>query len=170
MGGAEQAGRLRRRRRAGMLNVAGQPQKSGGCGKYWDPPRGYRLPMNSLWNLQPIEVMNDLRPFIHPDDAHRDYLLGWNHFAWYRGYASALKPKRILEIGCRRGYSCLAMLAGHPETNEIVACDNECFGCSLEEARANVKSFNPLVAFTACKIDTQRVAALPTEGRFELIH
>lgn len=94
--------------------------------------------------FEKLPILEQLMPFVHPEDANADYMLSGQCYEWYAGYAAALKPKSILEIGTRRGYSLLAMLfgagmtgpdeSGHYErgsVEEVAVIDNESYGVKL---------------------------------------
>jgi SAM-dependent methyltransferase/predicted O-methyltransferase YrrM len=82
--------------------------------------------------FQKQPILAELMPFVHPEDANADYMLSGNCYEWYAGYAAALKPKSILEIGTRRGYSLLAMLLSCDTVEEIAVLDNESYGVKLD--------------------------------------
>ena len=48
-------------------------------------------------------------------------------FEPYYLLAAMFKPKKILEIGTRRGYSLIAMFKGYPQVEFIWSCDNESY-------------------------------------------
>ena len=120
------------------------------------------------FSRQPI--CDRLLPFIHPDDVLSDYVHCGNYYEWYAGYASALRPRRVLEIGSRRGYSLAAMLLACDEIQEVVAFDNESYGVTVAELRANVARLKHRASVTAFAMDTQRIDRLPVDGVFDLIH
>ena len=49
---------------------------------------------------------------LHRDDATAEYIVENNTYTWYHAIAEYYRPRRIGEIGSRRGYSLKAMMAG----------------------------------------------------------
>jgi predicted O-methyltransferase YrrM len=58
----------------------------------------------------------------------------------YNYLGKIFKPKSILEIGTRRGYSLVAMTKDNPSIEFVISCDNESYiEDSQTEAEANIK-------------------------------
>ncbi|MFM9962422.1 MAG: methyltransferase domain-containing protein [Planctomycetaceae bacterium] len=121
-------------------------------------------------NFSRQQILDRLLPLIHPDDARSDYVSCGTYYEWYAGYAAALRPRRVLEIGSRRGYSLAAMLLACDEIQEVVSLDNESYGIAVTELRETLARLNHAASLTTFAVDTQRIGRLPVAGQFDLIH
>lgn len=63
-------------------------------------------------------------PHIHEVDRRQTTWTGSNYYQLYAALTKIVKPKRMLEVGVRLGFSAIAMLAGHP-IEDITGIDNE---------------------------------------------
>jgi len=54
---------------------------------------------------------------------------GFNDFCFEAYYAIGylFRPRTVLEIGTRRGYSLVALCKGHKDTQYVLSCDNESY-------------------------------------------
>jgi predicted O-methyltransferase YrrM len=98
------------------------------------------------------------------------------YFADYAGMARKYKPKRILEIGVRYGYTGLVFvhaikkLRGSPNV-EYVGLDDESYhGGSNVRANANFQTVFPNVPMQARTWNTITMGLPPDIGTFDLIH
>lgn len=121
-------------------------------------------------NFSRQQILDRLRPLIHADDARSDYVHCGNYYEWYASYAATLRPRRVLEIGSRRGYSLAAMLLACDEIHDVVSLDNESYGVTVSELRENLARLNHRASLTTFALDTQRIDRLPVAGMFDLIH
>lgn len=79
-----------------------------------------------------------LSPYVHPDDQREEYVTSPKNYPWYRYYAEIKKPKAILEIGVRRGYSIISMCLGH-KPDHVFLMDNCADGINMQEAIDGVR-------------------------------
>lgn len=112
-----------------------------------------------------------LTPLLAPEDRGVDFAVSPEYYDWYAVYASTWKPKRILEIGSRYGYSALAMVWGSDTIKELVLIDNGSYGVPVEAAvKTIVKGAGrPLRIHTRAE-DTQKMTNIGEWGKFDLIH
>lgn len=108
------------------------------------------------------------RSKVEPVFNNEFYNVNGNYREWYAGYAKALEPKRVLEIGVLRGDSCIALLQGFPSIEHFELYDWEKEG-PLSEAIANIRRHSQ-ATITAHPGDTQQLAELGETGLFDLIH
>jgi predicted O-methyltransferase YrrM len=99
-----------------------------------------------------------------------------NYYEWYVLWAALMRPARILEIGVLYGWSIMAMLAGHPATQEVVLVDDGLMKVLPGEAAIRISNFRARVGHTTpllikpVLLNTLGVNSLPVNGKFDIIH
>ena len=120
------------------------------------------------------KVVDSIRELMHPyflgGEAASDYARSDNYYEWYFTYAQGIRPRRVLEIGVRLGYSAIAMVLGYPGLGELVLFDDASYGHSVLDAAQNIRRAAGSVRIIAHHLDTQAVRSLPARGEFDLIH
>jgi len=111
----------------------------------------------------------DFRTIAKADDPLRALFDQWvDYYRMKEALARAIKPKRILEIGVRYGYSAAAMLAGAPRAEYCgIDLDAPAYGGGtdgLEFSRKHLPASASLL-----REDTQKLTSLPG-GFYDLIH
>ncbi len=82
-----------------------------------------------------------LAKFLHRDDRGEFYIRSKNYYEWYYSYSKCIKPRSILEIGVRRGYSIFSMIQGSSMNLErILLIDNEEYGFPLSAVVTRIKA------------------------------
>src|SRR5712692_4878505 len=83
---------------------------------------------------QDIEKALDLRPtdeilrglkHTAPGDVGSDWWTSRRYYQFYVGIAALVKPKVILEIGVKLGYSLIALFRGYSGIEKMVGIDSE---------------------------------------------
>ena len=120
--------------------------------------------------MKPVPIINALLPLVHQEDRAADYIHSGTYYEWYAAYAQYFRPRRILEIGSRRGYSLAAMLLATDSIDLVVSIDNESYGVTVDELRATLSKVIATDRFSIWKLDSQQLSRLPTDERFDLIH
>lgn len=102
------------------------------------------------------DITELMRPHVRPE--HLSWVsTGGNRYEWYFTVAAIEKPRRIIEIGVRNGYSAMAMILGHaPES--IVLVDSEYDGVPLTEA---VERIGGRCDCIPLRLNSQEVEYLP---------
>jgi hypothetical protein len=120
-----------------------------------------------------------LEPCVHHGDYEADWMTGGNYYEWYYTYANILRPKYILEIGVRYGYSAMSIIAGYPGVRGCVLIDNGCGGVPVECGVSNLCRFcerywpDSSRSIVGLDRDTQKLMQLPGDlmpEKFDLIH
>ena len=119
-----------------------------------------------------------LAKFLHRDDRGELYIHSRNYYEWYYSYAFSIKPRSILEIGVRRGYSIFSMIQGsNINLERILLIDNEEYGFPLSAVVTRIKSefaFNGPDCFVAGYNSLQdyknNVNVPPMSQAFDIIH
>jgi len=111
----------------------------------------------------------DFRSIAKPDDPLRAHFDQWvDYYRMKEAVARAVRPKRILEIGVRYGYSAAALLAGYPGAEYCgIDLDVPAYGGGsdgLEFSRTHLPASAKLI-----KEDSQDLSSLPG-GFYDLIH
>lgn len=117
--------------------------------------------------LTDADVLGDL---VQPSDRDSDYILaGGNYVYWYQ-IGAAFRPRRIVEIGTRYGYSMRAITYGasHPPRDlDITVFDNEsCYGTPepLTVFEEYFKSRLDITRLRINRVDTQTLTTLGLSG------
>jgi SAM-dependent methyltransferase len=112
----------------------------------------------------------DFRSFAHPDDPLSHKFKEWvPYYQLKSAIAQAIRPKTILEIGVRYGYSAQAFLHGAPDAKYVgIDNDSDYFGGSKGALQWARDKFDPNQA-TFIKNDTQALDRLPGDS-YDLIH
>lgn len=120
----------------------------------------------SIDNIRPLM----LNYFIGEDCQCKHVICG-NYYEWYYSYARQYKPRRVLEIGVRWGYSVIAMYLGSSSIDEFFLVDSEVDGIRLDDAIWNIRRLikGDAVIKALC-VDTQKTASLGFDGMFDIIH
>jgi len=115
-----------------------------------------------------MELLGTL-PFIPGDDYTKEWFVSPRYYPFYAGLASLVKPRRIMEIGVRLGYSLTSMFRGHGWIEGIVGFDNEKYiKGSNQKAFVNLRTAGykgPL----DIRLQDSREATFP-DGMFDLVH
>ena len=118
-------------------------------------------------------VYDILEPHVHPTDVGQPYLKYEDYYGLYLDISRKVKPKVIVEIGVRFGYSAIVMLSGVDGDCSYFGFDNQSYG-EVNPNEYAAKEINKV-----CKrrseivlLDTQTVTELPgLEGiKADLIH
>ncbi len=120
--------------------------------------------------MKPVPIVDALLPLVHQDDRSADYIHSGTYYEWYAAYAQYFRPRRILEIGSRRGYSLAAMLLATNSIDRVVSIDNESYGVTVDELHATLAKVIATDRFSIWKLDSQQLSRLPTDEQFDLIH
>jgi hypothetical protein len=112
----------------------------------------------------------------HPDDWFADFYRttegARRHYAFYTQIVEELKPRSILEIGVRAGYSAYAMLRAAPDAHYVGYDLNEgTFGGEvgyLDHARTMLRENFPRANVSVMIGDSQKSASM--SRRYDLIH
>ncbi len=103
-------------------------------------------------------------------DQQSDWWESTRYYQFYAGIAALTRPKRILEVGVRLGYSLVSMLRGFDKIERIVAVDNESgVKDSQHGAKSNIRSTGYEGELVMFKDDAENFATLVPEF-FDLIH
>jgi predicted O-methyltransferase YrrM len=75
------------------------------------------------WNLTltDLEILGD---WLMPEDVGRDHIAANDNYAWYYVIGQYFKPKKMVEIGVKYGYSIKSLLGGAGDIF-VVGYDNE---------------------------------------------
>lgn len=108
-----------------------------------------------------------LQPIRQGQDAGHDYWAANNTYNWYRAIGRAVKPRRIVEIGVRFGYSLYSLVMGSLEGGqkglEAIAIDSEGYEPGSQAVAA--RAVSPLVtAYGRHVLDTNNVASLSLDS------
>ncbi|MFO7958006.1 MAG: methyltransferase domain-containing protein [Candidatus Brocadiia bacterium] len=124
--------------------------------------------------LEPDRVIARLTGLPHKDaaDLEAEWFASPDYYPYYAAVTSVVRPRRVLEVGTRLGYSLVAMWAGFPGIQRIVAVDDESdVTGSQSMAEMNLRSVGfegesePLLSDSLEALD-----ALEAYERFDLIH
>ena len=115
-------------------------------------------------------IRERMQPYFLGGEEATDYARSNNYYEWYFTYARQVRPRRVLEIGVRLGYSAIAMLLGYPGVGELVLFDDGSYGHSVQDAAKNIRRAAGSVRIVAHRLNTQAVRRLPATGKFDLIH
>ncbi|NJL38418.1 MAG: class I SAM-dependent methyltransferase [Leptolyngbyaceae cyanobacterium SM1_4_3] len=117
----------------------------------------------------------DIEPLVTEEDwlifDHKKNIASSDYYNYYYSYGKSWKPKAILEIGVRRGYSAVSMALGAgKELESFVGVDSEIdidessfFASKLLKQHTNAK-------LEFLKIDTQKDEFISNKNLFDLIH
>lgn len=87
---------------------------------------------SGIERLQKSYVLNDCQiigTLLQDRDRNCDFVLGNNYYSWFAAIGQYFRPKRILEIGTRYGYSMKAFVEGADyimEAYDLTVFDSEC--------------------------------------------
>jgi predicted O-methyltransferase YrrM len=117
----------------------------------------------------------DIRPYLNPDDPWPETERPEDVQRCYEfkfGISRLLRPKSILEIGVRYGYSAAAFLSGSPGAEYVgLDADNSTYGGTggaYREAEKMLREhFGPSIVIIEC--DTQKSRPYLEKG-FDLVH
>lgn len=108
-------------------------------------------------------------PYVHPDDKDADYVLSPKQYPWYYYYSHIKKPKAILEIGVRRGYSIISMCLGHkPVFVTLIDCGYD--GVTLEHAIDELNKLGVQVDFDSRRSQEAVPKLCLRSYHYDLIH
>ena len=113
-------------------------------------------------------IDNDMFSMEKNDPVH-DYILSNNCYEWYYTIAKVLKPKSILEIGVRFGYSLVSMMKGAENSIEyVLGMDNDSYiHNSTQLARGYCELVKPNIT-TIDVVNSQKIQKL--DRHFDLVH
>lgn len=128
---------------------------------------------NEILNLKP-ESIYDVVPqeffFELGSEQHDDYLKCNNYYEFYYAISKFYKPKKILEIGVRYGYSLGSMIKGSGMVEKVVGIDNDDYNQdSLLVAQDNLKKhISSDLEYIFLKIDSHTIPKF--DEYYDLIH
>ena len=101
---------------------------------------------------------------------HAEYIRSGNYYEWYYAFGAYYKPKTILEIGVRFGYSLLSMIVGSPSVEYVRGWDIDCYSAdSHNVANSAIRSrIKDGIDFSVDVVNSQELTELPQF--FDLIH
>jgi hypothetical protein len=108
---------------------------------------------------------------VHPLDVGQSYL-GKDTYVWYYAIGMAIRPKTILEIGTRFGYSLKCMALGSGQENmDLWFFDSEYdyFG-SINYVKNYFTRNAPLTRVTATKVNTRHLKEIVLDTKVNLAH
>lgn len=114
-----------------------------------------------------------LRPFLANEDVDSDFANSSDYYDWYAVYTKTWKPERVLEIGCRYGYSSLAMIWGSDSITDLAIVDNGSYGVPLSTAVATIqKGAGREVRIIPLEVSSQELSRVSFAeiDTFDLIH
>lgn len=117
-----------------------------------------------------------LGDIVHPEDSTQDWLTLNDYYKWYYSIAEVVQPKRIGEIGMRRGYSSLSMIKGTMAAGttiaeiELFTWDNQCYVYnSLSYCWDYFQRTMPELPYFGREVDTRKIDDLEVTG-LDLFH
>lgn len=110
-----------------------------------------------------------LEPYIHADDKDADYVTCDNQYGWYCAYAAIKKPKAILEIGVRRGYSIISMCLGHLP-HDVCLIDSGIDGFEPYDVSVQLGELGVANCLAYLSPSSQMIDRLPYSWEYDLIH
>lgn len=111
-----------------------------------------------------------------PHRAAGDAEAGWwaspDYYPLYAALASIVRPRAVLEVGVRLGYSLVALLRGHPEIARITGVDDESgVAGSMALALGNLKAAGWRGEPELLRLRSHQFhASWPVESRYDLAH
>lgn len=125
------------------------------------------------------KAIDDIHPFlskiVQNVDLNKDYYLSCNNYEWYFTFGKMFKPKHILELGVRYGYSAASMIYGSEFGLENVisytGVDWEEIPMSNQIARDNLNKLFPYLEINIVTSDTNKLEHYMVDNKmFDLIH
>jgi predicted O-methyltransferase YrrM len=111
--------------------------------------------------------------YVITEDRGAPWLDNRNNYEWYYSYGKIFRPKKILEIGTRCGYSLLSMMFGAEDSvRDVCFYDSERdIEGSIGIATDNLTKAFPEVNIESYKIDTNLIETpLHSDRNFDIIH
>lgn len=103
-----------------------------------------------------------LGPILEAADAGRDFVEGDNNYTWWDAIGEVLKPRSVLEIGVRYGYSLKCLLNHTPKPLCVLAVDCEYDGAKTNsEFERHFRRQMNGVSLTIVSADSQTLTTLP---------
>jgi len=104
------------------------------------------LNIENFLSLKPKSIFEVVPSYIFREketDEHRSYICSENYYEFYYAISKYFKPKTILEIGVRLGYSFASMYAGSFDTIKYMEGWDNCSYVenSVEISKINLKNF-----------------------------
>lgn len=127
---------------------------------------------NEILNLKPESIL-DVMPqefFFELGTEHDEYLKSNNYYEFYYAISKFYKPKKILEIGVRYGYSLGVMIKGSGLVEKVVGIDNDDYHQgSLSVAQNNLKKHvSSDLEYVFSNIDSHTIPKF--DEYYDLIH
>lgn len=112
-----------------------------------------------------------LGSLVQPKDAGEEWVEGANNYVWWRAVGETFKPKSVVEIGTRFGYSLTSLLSTCVTMRTRIAVVDDERDADVEPLRVFEHHFrvNMLVSdVTILRADSQKLSELPFTGSFDL--
>lgn len=139
------------------------------CGTADAPPLGEQLQPH----LAPGPLLDRIAelPAVHEPDRGRAWFSSPGYYPVFSALASLARPRRLLEVGSRRGYSLVAFAHGAPTIERIVAIDDGSEAAADRQAvAANLAASGYAGELEQLKADSlEALPALAPHERFDLI-
>lgn len=104
-------------------------------------------------------------------DVEADFWKSSRNYQFYAGIAAYLKPRTVLEIGVRLGYSLISMFRGFMAIESMMGLDTEmALRGSQTYSLVNLRSVGYTAALELPIADRKWLAGLPTGCSFDLVH
>lgn len=122
------------------------------------------------------KTIDDIRPlmfsYFKNNEENKDYVLGQNYYEWYWSYSNQIKPKNVLEIGVKWGYSSIAMGLGYNLIENLYLYDNEAKGIPLRLAVENIQTAMPYTKIFPQVLNTLNIDknSVHFDFKFDIIH
>jgi predicted O-methyltransferase YrrM len=106
-----------------------------------------------------------LGPILHRVDHGQVFVEGDNNYTWYDALGAMLRPRSVVEIGVRYGYSLKCLLNYSPRPLRVLAVDNEYNGEKTNDAFEWFFFFKLAVDdLVLVNRDSQTITELPGTG------
>jgi len=102
-------------------------------------------------------IMPELQKYIHEEDLDLPQFYSYDYYEWYYTYGKLFKPKTLLEIGVRRGYSAISLGLGSQQIEEYFLIDNAEDGVPLAEGGANIQTAFPKAKINMLQQNSQDI-------------
>lgn len=139
-----------------------------------------------------IDTINLLLPILDKEDINKDFITNQNSYTWYYDYGFNFRPKNILEIGTRYGYSLISILKGieaYYKTNNIdynnsldymenifwidyeeIPGSNEITMTNLRLMFSNIHTEKPNIKYFNNSVESIKDDSIFENKKFDLIH
>jgi len=111
--------------------------------------------------------------YVIVEDRGSPWLDNRDNYEWYYSYGKTFKPKKILEIGTRCGYSLISMMFGaEGAVRKVCFYDNEKdMGGSIAIATDNIDKAFPDVEVVSFKVDTNEIdTPFHNDRDYDIVH